>query len=110
MAGGEPDPRACWKASAKAARSNSTFDTVHGRLTVILGMLFRRMLVMVSGVQVMALCHRGVMRRLFVMAGLVVLCSFVVVLGRLFMVVRSLFVVFVNCVIAHHASPGIIAY
>jgi hypothetical protein len=71
-------------------------------------MFFRRILVMLSGVQVMAMCHRGVMRRLFVMAGLVVLCGLAMVLGRLFMVVRGLFVVFVNFVI-HRASPGIIA-
>jgi hypothetical protein len=73
-------------------------------------MFFRRMLVMLGGVHVMAMCHRRVVRRLFVMAGLVVLCRLAMMLGRLFVVVRSLFVVIVNFVIVHRASPGIIAY
>jgi hypothetical protein len=75
---------------------------------VILGMLFRGMLVMLSGVQMMTMRHRGVMRRFFVMACLVVLCGFVMVCGCLLVVMGGLFVVFVNFVI-HRASPRIIA-
>jgi len=39
-----------------------------------------------------------------------VLCRLAMMLGRLFVVVCSLFVVIVNFVIVHRASPGIIAY
>ena len=51
-----------------------------------------------GGVHVMAMCHRRVMRRLFMVASFVVLCGLPMVLGRVFMVVGSLFVEFVNFV------------
>jgi hypothetical protein len=66
------------------------------------------LLVVFGGVHVMAMCHRGVMRRLFMVPSLVVLCGLPMVLGCVFMVVRSLFVVFVNFAIFHRRSPGFI--
>jgi hypothetical protein len=60
---------------------------------------------MLSGMQMMAMCHRGVMRRLFVIARLVMLCGFAMVLGCVFMVLSSLCVVFVNFVVFHRDPP-----
>ena len=63
------------------------------------------MLMMLSGMHMMAMCHSGVMRRLFVITRFVMLCGFAMVLGGVFMVLRSLCVVFVNFVIFHRDLP-----
>jgi hypothetical protein len=73
----------------------------HSRLAVIVGVLFRRIFVMLSGVQVVAMSDLGVVRRLVVLAGLVMLCGFAVVFCCLLVMFCSLLVVSVNFVISH---------
>jgi hypothetical protein len=72
----------------------------------MLGVLFRRVLVVLGRVQRMPVCHLGVVRRLFVVAGLVVFRCFAMVLGGMFMMVCGLLVVFVNLVTVHRCLPG----
>ena len=64
------------------------------------------MFVVFSGMQVMSMGHFGVVRPLFVIASFVVLCGLVMVLGRLFMVVRGPRMMLVNFVVIHRLSPG----
>jgi hypothetical protein len=76
---------------------------------VLLGVHLRCVLVVLGGVQVMTMRHFGVMRRLFVVSGLVVLGGFAMVLGRVLVVVRGLVMMFVNVVIVHRSLPGTVS-
>jgi hypothetical protein len=69
-------------------------------------MLFRCVLVMLGGMQVMSVSYLRMMRGLFVITGLVVLCSLAMVLGCMLMVVRGLLVMLMNVVIVHRSLPG----
>jgi hypothetical protein len=72
---------------------------------VLIGVLLRSMLVMLGGVQRMAVGHFGVVRGLFVVAGLGVLGGFTMVLGCVLVVVRGEFVMFVNVMTVHCRLP-----
>ena len=70
----------------------------------------RRVLMMVGGMQVMPVSNLGMMRRLLVIARLMVLGGFAMVFGRMLVMVRSLFVMFVNVVlvqilVVHRSLP-----
>jgi hypothetical protein len=80
-------------------------------LAVLVGVHFRRFLLMLGGMQVMAMRHLGMMRGFFVISGLVVLGGFAMVLGRMLVMLRGLLVVFVNVVFVeivavHRLLPG----
>ena len=60
---------------------------------------FRRVVMVVSRMQQMAVRDFRVVSGLFVMAGLVVLRRFAMMLGRLLVVMRGFLMVFVNIVI-----------
>jgi hypothetical protein len=74
-------------------------------LPVFLGVLLRCVLMMVGGMQGMPVSHLGVMRRFFVISGLVMLGGFVMVLGRMLMVMRGLLMVLVDIVTVHRSLP-----
>jgi hypothetical protein len=73
---------------------------------MLFGVLFCRVLMVLGSVQVMPMGDFGVVRGLFMIAGLVVLCGLVMVFGRMFMVLRGLFVMFMNIVTVHRWLPG----
>ena len=75
------------------------------RLTMLLGMLFRSMLVMLGGVPTVTMGDFRMMRRLLMRSSFVVLRGFTMVLRRLIVVMRSFLVMFVN-VFGHFGSPG----
>ena len=71
-------------------------------LAVVLGVVTARLDVMMFGVAGMAVGGVGVMRRLLVIAGLVVLGGFAVMLGGMFVVFGGLVMVVLDaCVVAH---------
>jgi hypothetical protein len=76
---------------------------------VILGVFFRRVLVMLSSVQVMAVSDLGVVGRLFMLPGLVLLCGLAMVLCSMFVVFCCLLMVFVNFMVSHFSTPGLCA-
>lgn len=80
-------------------------DALRPVLPVLLGVDFGGVLVVLGGMQVMAVRDLGVVRRLFVIAGLVVLGRLAMVLGRVLVVFRSQGVVLVNFVIGHRCLP-----
>ena len=63
------------------------------------GVLFRSVVVVVGGVQRMAVGDFRVMRRFLVMPGLVMLCRFAMVLRRFVVMVSGFFMMFVDVVI-----------
>jgi hypothetical protein len=78
---------------------------------VLLGVHFRGFLVMVGRMQVMPMRHLGMVRGLFVIAGLVVLGGFAMMLGCMLVMFRGLLVMFVNIVFVeilavHRVLPG----
>ena len=73
---------------------------------MFLGVDFCRKLVVLGGMQVMPMGDLGVVRCLFVIAGLVVFSGLAMVFGRMLMVVRGLFVMFMNVVTVHRRLPG----
>jgi hypothetical protein len=73
---------------------------------VLVGVHLRGVFVVLGGMQVMPMRHLGVMRGLFVMASLVVLCRFAMVLGRMIVMVRGLLMVLVDFVAVHYSLPG----
>jgi hypothetical protein len=74
-------------------------------LAVRLGVMPARLGVMFLGVAGMAMCGVGVMRRLFVITGLVMLGRLAVMLGRMLMVFGGLGVVLHALVLAHISLP-----
>jgi hypothetical protein len=80
-------------------------------LAVLLGMHFRGFVVMLGGMQVVAMRNVGMVRGLFVISGLVVLGGFAMVLGRMLVMLRRLLMMFVNVVFVeivavHRLLPG----
>jgi len=63
-------------------------------------------LVVLDGVQMMAVRDLGVMRSLFMIAGFVMLGGFAMMLGRVLMVLRGMLVVLMNLVIVHRSLSG----
>ena len=70
-----------------------------GSLAVLFRMHLRCVLMVVGGMQVMPVSNLGMMRCFLVIARLVVLGGFTMVFGRMLVVVRGLFVMFVNVVL-----------
>jgi hypothetical protein len=60
---------------------------------------------MLGRMQGMTMGDLGMMRGFFMITGLVVLCGFAMMFGSVLVVVRRVFVVFVNIVICHGALP-----
>ncbi len=73
---------------------------------MLLGVLLCCVLVVLGRVQVMPMGDFGVVRSLFMIAGLVMFCGLVMVFGRVFVVVRGLFVMLMNVVTVHRRLPG----
>jgi hypothetical protein len=72
---------------------------------VLISVLLRSVLVVFGGMQRVAVRHFGVMCGLLVIAGLGVLGSFAMVLGRMLVMVRGMFVMFVNVMAVHRRLP-----
>jgi hypothetical protein len=73
------------------------------------GVLLRGVFVVLDGMHVMPMSDLGVMRRLFVIAGLVMLGSLAMMFGRMLVVVRGMLVMLVNLVrlvAIHRSLPG----
>ena len=73
---------------------------------VLFGVQFRRLLVMLGGMQGMAMRNLGVMRGRFVISRLVMFGGFAMMLGRMPVMLRGVLVMFVNLVFAHRRLPG----
>lgn len=74
-------------------------------LAVLFGVLLRGVLVMLFRMQSVAVRDLGMMCGLFVMARLVMLGCFAVMLGRMFVVIRGVLVMLMDCVFAHVCPP-----
>jgi len=75
---------------------------------VVLGVMTARLGMMLLGMAGMAVGGVGVMRRLLVIAGFVMLGGFAVVLGGVFVMFGSLVMMVPDaCVVAHVRSPGL---
>jgi hypothetical protein len=72
----------------------------------MLGVMTAGLDMMMLGVAGMPMRRVGMMRRLFVIAGLVVFGGFAVMLRRVFVMFGGLVMVFDACVVAHGFSPG----
>lgn len=75
------------------------------RLGVSVGVFFRGVLMMLGRMQRMAMRDLGVMRGLLVMTALGVIGRFAMMLGCMFVMLGGLFVMFVDFVAVHNASP-----
>jgi hypothetical protein len=73
---------------------------------VILGVHLGRVLVMFGRVQRMPMRDLGMVRGLFVIAGLMMLCRLAMMLGGMIVMIRSMLMMFVNVVIAHRRLPA----
>jgi hypothetical protein len=73
---------------------------------VVFGVLLGGVLVMLHGVQVVAMRDVGMMRGLFVIARLMMLRRLAMVLGRMFMMMRGLLMMLVDVVTGHRSLPG----
>ncbi|MFY9763218.1 MAG: hypothetical protein WB772_01205 [Xanthobacteraceae bacterium] len=76
---------------------------------MLIGVLLRSVLVVLGGMQRMAVGYFGVMSGLLVIARLGVLGSFAMVLGRMLMMVRGELVMFVNVMVIHRRFPVVMA-
>jgi hypothetical protein len=72
---------------------------------MLIGMLFRCMLMVLGGVKRMAVRDLGMVRGLFVMPSLRMFRGFSVVLGGMLVMFGSFLVVFVNCELFHDGLP-----
>jgi hypothetical protein len=72
---------------------------------VLIGVFLRSVLVVLGGMQRMAVGYFGVMRGLLVSAGLGVLGGLAMVLGRMLMMIRGKLVMFVNVMTVHRRLP-----
>jgi hypothetical protein len=92
-------------------RPNATPRVLNGIqlvLAVMLGVVTAGLGMMLFGVAGVAVSGVGVMGRLLVIAGFVVLGGFAVMLGSVFVVFGSLVMVMLDaCVVAHICSPGL---
>jgi hypothetical protein len=68
---------------------------------VLIGVLLRSVLVVLGGMQRMAVGYFGVMRGLLVIAGLGMFGGFAMMLGRMLVVLGGLFMMLVNLVLVH---------
>jgi hypothetical protein len=73
---------------------------------MLIGMLFRSMLVMFGGMKRMAVRDLGMMGCFFMMPGLRMFGGLSVVLGGMFVMFSSFLVMFVDCVFFHDGLPG----
>jgi hypothetical protein len=80
--------------------------TNHDGLVVLFRVFLGGVLVMLDGMQMVAVRDLGVMRSLFVIAGFVMFGRFAMMLGRVLMMLRGMFVVLVNLVIVHSSLSG----
>jgi hypothetical protein len=86
-------------------RSKTLFYLV---LAVVLGVMTARLGMMLLGMAGMAVGGMGVMRRLLVIAGLMMFGGFAVMLGRVFVMFGGLVMMVLDaCVVAHVCSPGL---
>jgi hypothetical protein len=76
---------------------------------VLIGVLLRSVLVVLGGMQRMAVGYFGVMRGLLVIARLGVLGGFPMVLGRMLVMVCCELVMFVNVMVVHRRFPVVMA-
>jgi hypothetical protein len=76
---------------------------------VLIGVLLRSVLVVLGGMQRLAVGYFGVMGGLLVITRLGVLGSFAMVLGRMLVMVRGELVMFVNVMVIHHHFPVVMA-
>ena len=72
---------------------------------MMLGVFLGRVFVMLGRVQRMAVRDLGMVRGLFVIAGLMMLCRLAMMLGGMLVMIRSVLMMFVNLVIAHGCLP-----
>ena len=89
--------RSAYQRAIKFARMSSA---------VLFRVLFRRVLVVFGGMQRMPMGHLGVVRRLFVIAGFVVLRGLAMVLGCFLVVMRGLLMMLMDFVAIHWFLPG----
>ncbi len=75
---------------------------------MMIGVLLRRMVVMLGRVERVTVSHLRMMRGFLVIAVFGMLGGFAMMLGGVVVVVGGLFVVFVNVVLAHYFSPGVV--
>jgi hypothetical protein len=73
---------------------------------MLIGMLFRSVLVVLGGVQRMTVRDFGMVGCFFMMPGLRLFGGFSVVRGGMFVMFSSFLVVFVNCELFHDGLPG----
>jgi hypothetical protein len=64
--------------------------------------------VVLDGVQMVAVRDLGMMRRLFMIAGLMMLGGFAMMLGRVLMMICGMLVVLVNLVVVHGSLSGLL--
>jgi hypothetical protein len=76
---------------------------------VLVGVLLRSVLVVLGGMQRMAVGYFGMMGGLLVIARLGVLGGFPMVLGRMLVMVRGELVMFVNVMVIHRRCPVVMA-
>ncbi len=74
---------------------------------MVIGVLLRRMIVMLGRVERVAVRDLRMMRGFFMIAALGVLRGFAMMLGGVVVMVGGFFVVFVDVVTAHYFSPGV---
>jgi hypothetical protein len=75
---------------------------------VFFGVFPRGVVLVVGGFQIVTEGDAGVMRRFFVIAGLVMLGGFTVMLGGLIIVLGRMFVMLVNFVVCHFSLPELL--
>jgi len=74
---------------------------------VLFGVMTARLDMVMLGVARMAVSGIGMMRRLLVITGLVMLRGLAMVLRRVLVMLRGLLVVLDALVLTHHCSPGL---
>jgi hypothetical protein len=90
-----------------AARARIHSPKARSILTgMLIGMLLRSVLVVLGGVQRMAVRDFGMVSCFFMMPGRRMSGGFLVVPRRMFVMFSSFLVVFVNCVLFHDDLPG----
>ncbi len=73
----------------------------------MIGVLFRRVVVMFGRVDGVTVRHLRMVRGFFMIAAFGMLGGFAMMLGSMVVMVGGLFVMFVNVVLAHYFSPGV---
>ena len=73
----------------------------------MIGVFFRRVVVMFGRVDGVTVCHLRMMCSLLMIPAFGMLGGFAMMLGSMVVMVGGLFVMFVNIVLAHYFSPGV---